>query len=81
MAVHMGIQCDGCGRVYFIARTDRIEFSSSNLDGRYKLTCVLPCKAVRYFTREEMQPYSVSTSCYERGYADRGQYQVLRLAS
>lgn len=80
MTVHMGIACQSCGRVYFIARTERIEFSSSPRSNPYQLNCMAPCEAVRFFEMRDMKPYSVSTFSYERGYADRGEYEVVRLA-
>jgi len=75
MPIHVGIQCESCGRVYFVANTDRIEFQPSEF---YQLTCTSPCNAVRTFLASDMKPYSVSTYSYQRGYAGAGEYQELR---
>ena len=65
----------------FHRRTDQIEPSTSARDGSYRLNCMVPCGAVRFFDRKDMKPYSVAAHSYERGYADRGEYEVVRLAS
>jgi hypothetical protein len=81
MPVHVGIMCTKCEKVFFPGTTGRIEFvSSSGPMGEYRLTCSYPCSDVRLFRMYDMQPYSVSRDSYERGYADRNEYEELRLA-
>jgi len=77
MPIHVGIQCESCGKVFFVANTDRIEFQPSEL---YQLTCTSPCNAVRTFIASDMKPYSVPTYAYQRGYAGAGEYQELKQA-
>jgi hypothetical protein len=77
MPIHVGIQCESCGKVFFVANTDRIEFQPSEF---YQLTCTPPCNAVRTFLASDMRPYSVSTYSYQRGFAGAGEYQEMRQA-
>ncbi len=76
MPIHVGIACQSCERVYFIARTDQIEFLAETFE--YQLFCPPPCGVTRLFDKKRMAPYSVSTYCYNRGYANPGEYQLLR---
>ena len=80
MPVHVGIACEKCEKVYFLATdTDRIEpdFSQMGLE-LFRLTCAPPCSAVRSFHKGDMRPYSVSTYSFERGFANWGEYQELK---
>lgn len=76
MPVAMGISCEKCGRVYFIAHPDnarRIRFDDTEkLRPAYQLSC--QCSAVHFFEKREMLPYSVTADCMERGYAERADY-------
>ena len=73
MPVAMGIACEKCGRVWFVAHPDnacRIRFDDTDrLRPSYQLTC--KCLAVHFFEKREMLPYSVSEYCIQRGYAAR----------
>ena len=71
MPVSMGILCERCRTVYFISRlrkSARIHYDHAR--GDFKLTCAPPCKAVSYFHRTLLKPYSASAEAIERGYAD-----------
>ncbi len=76
MPIHVGIACQSCERVYFIARTDQIEFLAETFE--YQLFCPPPCGVTRRFHKKRMGTYSVGTYCYNRGYANPGEYQLLR---
>ncbi len=71
MPVSMGILCERCRTVYFISRPGKsphIRYDRSR--GDFKLICVPPCKAVSYFHKTMLRPYSASAEAIERGYAD-----------
>ncbi|HVO59301.1 MAG TPA: hypothetical protein VMT53_00120 [Terriglobales bacterium] len=76
MPIHVGIVCESCERVYFIARTDRIEFLAET--GEYQLVCPAPCGVSRRFDKQRLAPFSVKTPHYSRGYANRGEYELVR---
>jgi hypothetical protein len=69
MPIHVGISCERCGKVHFIVTSKRIEFAAS--DGSYRLACMSPCGAIRYFRKEQMLVYAVSGDIFTRGYAER----------
>lgn len=79
MPIHVGIACESCERVFFIARTDRIDFLCET--NEYQLVCPAPCGVVRRFDASRMAPYSVTTQCYGREYANPGEYQPFRIPS
>jgi RNase P subunit RPR2 len=70
MPIHVGIACESCERVYFIARTDRIEFLTET--GEYQLICPPPCGMTRRFDNQRLAPFAVRTQYYSRGYANKG---------
>ena len=78
MPVHVGIACNKCQKVYFMA-TDNDRIEPDHLAGlnMFRLTCPPPCRAVRFFHNGDMRPYSVSTYSFERGYANWGEYRDL----
>ena len=77
MPIHIGIMCEHCGRVYFVATSGRIRLENS-VRANYQLTCAPPCGATRYFTKDAMQPYIVSDYVSKRGHAERSEYELLR---
>ena len=76
MAIHMGIMCDACGTVHFIASSPGIELSHT-IEGMYKLTCKPPCSGAKHFRRDEMRPYRVSDDIFHAGYAEVGEYELV----
>ena len=77
MSVHMGIMCDACGRVHFVATSPGIELSQTT-EGIYRLTCKPPCSAVREFRKDRMRPYRASDDMFSRGYAEVGEYELVQ---
>ena len=75
MPIHMGIMCERCRRVYFIATSHRIRPSPNS--GMYRLTCTPACPEPREFRKETMQPYRVSDDLFNRGYAQEGEYELV----
>jgi hypothetical protein len=43
----------------------------------YRLNCKSPCRQVREFRKEAMQPYRVSDDVFGRGYAEEGEYELV----
>ena len=74
MPIHMGIMCDACRKVHFIATSPGI---SSATGGMYRLTCRFPCREVRDFRKEAMCPYRVPEDVFQRGYAEEGEYELV----
>lgn len=78
MAVHVGIMCGRCDRVFLVTQTSRIKLHVCSRDeSRYELTCVPPCRATTRFTRNDLRVYSVATTCFLRGYVLKGECQEL----
>jgi hypothetical protein len=78
MPVCMGILCERCRTVYFISRSGkfaRIHYERAR--GEFKLACDPPCKAVSYFHRTMLRPYSVSAETLESGCADIAECQPI----
>jgi hypothetical protein len=76
MAIHMGIMCDACGTVHFIATSPGIGLSDTG--GRmYKLTCKPECSSVRHFRKEEMRSYRVADDIFNTGFAEVGKYELV----
>jgi hypothetical protein len=75
MPIRMGIMCENCGTVYFVASVsrDRIQFDSQV--GAYRLACASPCKRTRLFQRTEIRAYQVTTNVFRLGYARRDEYE------
>lgn len=76
VAIHMGILCEVCGVVHFIATSPGIRLSAT-MEGMYRLTCKPPCSEVKTFRKEAMHPYRVSEDIFKKGYAEVGEYEVL----
>jgi hypothetical protein len=77
MPIQIGIMCERCGRVYVVATSKRIR-RDKRLGADYRLTCESPCGAIRYFTKNELQPYVVSAYVVKRGFAERNEYEPVR---
>jgi hypothetical protein len=76
MAVPMGILCEACGKVHFIATSSGVELSRSGA-GMYRLTCKPPCTAITEFRKNGMRPYRVSDDVFSRGYAEVSEYELV----
>jgi hypothetical protein len=79
MPIRMGIMCENCGTVFFVASAsrDRIRFDSQ-VDA-YRLICASPCKKMRLFQRAEIRAYSVAMDVFRLGYARRDEYEEVPL--
>jgi hypothetical protein len=77
MPIHMGVMCDKCGTVHFIASSSGIQVSRT-AKGMYRLNCTPPCSEVRDFRKESMRPYRVSDDVFGRGYAEEGEYEIVQ---
>ena len=77
MAIHMGIMCEVCRKVHFIATSPGIR-PSPVIPAMYLLTCRFPCPEKREFRKETMRPYRVSEDVFSRGYAEEGEYELIR---
>jgi hypothetical protein len=79
MPIRMGIMCENCGTVYFVASApkNRIQFDSQ-VDA-YRLICASPCKRMRLFQRSEIRAYQVTTDVFRLGYARRDEYEEVPL--
>jgi hypothetical protein len=66
MPIHMGIMCDACRTVHFIATSPGIQLSRTT-EGIYRLTCKPPCPEVREFRKEGMRPTVSQTPCSKQG--------------
>jgi hypothetical protein len=77
----MGIMCDACRKVHFIATSPGIQLSRTT-EGIYRLTCKPPCPEVREFSREfrkeGIRPYRVSDTVFKTGYAEEGEYELVQ---
>ena len=76
MPIHMGIMCEACRKVHFVATSPGVRLSRT-IDGIYRLTCQLPCPAVKDFRKDGMRPYRVSEDAFKRGYANEGEYELV----
>ena len=76
MPIHVGIMCERCGKVHFIATSKRIDFAES--DGSFRLACMFPCGAIRHFRKQQMLPYAASDDVFSRGYAERNEYEPVQ---
>jgi len=73
----MGMLCERCGKVHFVAKSPGIELSRT-AEGMYRLTCKPPCSGVREFRKDGMRPYRVSDNVFKRGYAEVGEYELVQ---
>ena len=76
MPIHMGVLCEACGMVHFIATSPGIVLSR-NIEGMYRLSCKPPCSQVKMFRKEAMHPYRVSEDVFKKGYAQEGEYELI----
>lgn len=76
MPVHMGIMCERCRKVHFIATSPGIKLSE-RVEGMYRLACKPPCPELREFRRDAMHPYRVTDEVFKAGYAELGEYEVV----
>lgn len=77
MAIHIGIMCNVCSTVHFIATSPNIKASKLTA-GMYRLKCNNPCFMTAEFRKESMQSYRVSEDLFTRGYAREGEYELVR---
>ncbi len=75
MPIHMGIACERCGSVHFIATSSAIKFRRRS--GIYQLNCPPPCCGTREFSTDEMCTYRVSDEAFRRGYALESEYEFV----
>jgi hypothetical protein len=73
----MGVMCEACRRVHFIATSRRVQLSQT-AEGIYLLRCNPPCPAVSEFRKDGMHPYRVSEDVFKRGYANEGEYELVQ---
>ena len=73
----MGIMCERCRKVHFTVTSPGIKLSGS-VEGMYQLTCKPPCPEIREFRKESMHPYRVSDEMFRNGYAEEGEYELIR---
>jgi hypothetical protein len=76
MPIHMGIMCEQCRKVHFIATSSGIQFSRSG-GGIYQLKCPPPCATTRQFHEYLMLPYRVADHVFRRGYAEEREYELV----
>jgi hypothetical protein len=76
MPIHMGIMCEACGVVHFVATSPGIKLSE-RVEGMYWLTCKAPCPEAKMFRKEAMRPYRVGDDMFNRGYAEEGEYELV----
>lgn len=78
MAIHMGIRCEACRRVYFIGTSNRIQPSLTAT--MYRLICILPCLGRKEFRVDAMRPYRVDENVFKTGFAIEGEYEAVQAA-
>lgn len=74
----MGIMCEGCRKVYFIA-SSRVIKPSEFAAGMYRLACNAPCREFREFRKDDMRPYRVSEAVFRRGCAEEDEYELVQI--
>jgi hypothetical protein len=79
MPVHMGIMCERCRKIHFIATSSGIQLSRSGGagGGMYRLNCLSPCAEMKEFRKEGMRPYRFADEVFRRGYASEGEYELV----
>jgi len=77
MPVHMGIVCDSCRKVHFIATSRDIK-PSTLVAEMYLLQCTPPCPQVQEFRKENMRPFYVAEDAFQSGYAMQGEYVLVQ---
>jgi hypothetical protein len=76
MTIHMGIMCNMCRTVHFIATSPSIKASKLPA-AMYQLTGNRPCLSTAEFRKESMQSYRVSEDVFKRGYAKESEYEIV----
>jgi hypothetical protein len=76
MPIHMGIMCEGCRKIHFVATSSAIQFRPSG-GGVYRLNCPPPCAQWKEFRKEGMRPYRIADDAFRRGYASKGEYEPI----
>ena len=76
MPVHIGIMCDVCRMVHFIATSSTIKPSPMNKE-MYRLVCAPPCSEVREFRKDSMRPYRVTDTVFKTGHAEDDEYELV----
>ena len=76
MPIHMGITCEGCGKVHFIRTSSLIQFSGE-VAAVYRLNCLPPCGRTQEFQKHDMRPYRVTDDVFQRGYAEETEYDIV----
>jgi len=74
MPVHVGIMCEKCHNVHFIATSPCIS-PSPTTEGMYVLTC--HCREEKDFRKEGMRPYRVSDGVFQTGFAEEIEYELV----
>ena len=66
MPVHMGVMCERCQKIHFIAKSSGIQISRSGGagGGMYRLNCPPPCAEMKEFRKEGMRPYRVADEVF-----------------
>jgi hypothetical protein len=77
MPIHMGIMCEACRKVHFVAASRGIGLSRT-FEGMYRLKCTPPCPEVKDFRKEAMYAYRISDDVFQRGYAEEGEYELIQ---
>jgi len=75
MPIHMGVMCEKCHKVHFIATSRNIR-PSAFVPGMYRLHCMPPCPEIKEFRKESMYPYRVSNQVFQTGCAEDGEYEL-----
>jgi len=77
--IHVGIMCERCRKIHFIATSSGIQLSRSGGagGGMYRLNCPPPCAEMKEFRKEGMRPYRVADEVFRRGYASEGEYELV----
>lgn len=78
MPVHLGIMCESCRKVHFVATSHCIR-PTALVAGMYRLRCTPPCPELRKFRKESMRPYRVSEEVFRSGCAKEGEYELVEI--
>lgn len=76
MPIHMGVMCERCRNVHFIATSLTIRPSTAN-PGMYRLSCRFGCNEITEFRKDAMRPYRVQEKVFQTGFAEEGEYEVV----
>lgn len=76
MPIHVGIMCERCRKVHFVATSSAVQASRRGA-GLYQLNCLPPCGEMKEFRKEGMRPYRITEHVFRRGYALAGEYEAV----